>query len=564
MKKFFLFFSLFFATNVVDAQNLILKVDNASPTAGEIIEVTIESSLNNNFQFKMPNDFVSGSVLNGMTRKITNFNNSTVYYRIENGYFKKEGTYTIGPAKVQSGNKIYSSNKIVIEVKGASQSSSNKKASNSSKNLSDKIAFGLIETNKNSVYVGEPVKINARVYAQFEPKSFEDYREYVSKGLPDKHKIPNPEITNVEVKNYQNKRFYSFSYDESICFPAEAGTFTIQPFELTLGNFFDQEKVVSETASIVVKPLPGDKPISFNGSVGKISMERILKKTPKKQGDVALISIVFSGYGNLHSIDIPELNLPSGIQLYGDPSVKEDFQFTSKGVEGKLTIEYNLQMLDPGMLKIPEYIFSFFDIETEKYVILKADSIQFAIERTPGFNREKAMEEANKRLASKKAKKESSDSWLTRNILWLMSGIGFTILIALLFLLLRKRDKKEEVVIQNSVEKSELESPSITHDLPIYAVNIDSLKSISDNPQSYISALSVEMDKWLNAAFESSNQYLSRVEKIEQLANSSEWKNKIHLVKAIYQKIDEVRYGLPADTYFCQQVQSKVEELFKS
>jgi len=566
--------SIFFALillsfNGISQNNVLnLSVSNSNPEVGESIEISIKSSLNSPIQLDLPPDFAPGGTMTGLSQQITNSTRSTIYYKTELGSFKRPGEYTIGPAKIRSGNKIYTSNKLTIQVSSVGKSGSTSQSSTSSKSLSERVAFGLIETNKNSVYIGEPVQINARVYAQFEPKSFEDYKEYVSKGLPDKQKVPNPDITNVEMKNYQNKRFYSFSYDKSICFPTEIGTFTIQPFQMTLGNFFDQEKIVSESGAINVKPLPGEKPASFTGTVGKVKMERIVKKGAKKQGDVAIVSFVFTGTGNIHSIEIPDLKLPPSIQLYGDPEIKEDFEFTESGAEGKLTIDYNLQMLDPGKLLIPTFEFSYFDLETEKYISSFADSIYFEVAETPGFDRKKAQEEANKRLTSKKNKKENQESFWSAKTLVATTGIGLLTLFGIMFLFLRKRKsiKGNESKAENLEEEKSALHEEIVPFIPIKNAKFDllDLETKLNSPSEYIKSLSEKMDSWLNELTNTNGTVQrSRMEKLNILAQDPSWGKHMEEIKTVFQKIDEARYGLPVDTYYCQQIQEKLVDIFR-
>ena len=572
MKNITLFIGFLLTCFLLNAQQLVLSVsvDNSAPKVGEMIEVIVKTTINGNIQISYPSEFISGGgVMNGMSRQISNSGYSTIYYRSENGAFQKEGEFTIGPATIRKGNKSYTSNKVVVKVKNIPQAT-NSANPLMSKSLANKPAFGLIETNKSSVYVGEPVSITARVFAQFEPKKFEDYREYTSKGLPDKHKIPNPEITNVELKNFQNKRYYSFSYDKSISFPAQAGTFSIQPFQLTLGHFFDQERITSEPASITVKSLPSDAPVTFRGTVGKIIVERSVIKNAEKQGDVATISITFSGYGNLHSIEIPDLKLPSSMQLYGDPKIEEDFQFSEKGAEGKLTIEYNIQLLDPGNLMIPNFMFSYFDLETEKYIELALDSIFFNIERTPGFNRTKAKEDATLRLASKKINQENEKQFLSPRKILVMGGIASAILALVFFVF--KRSKKSKTNIQSEEIFSEISQSNTTEtltekqvELPVFEIKLDSLATIINEPEEYINSVCLALDNWMESKLDQREvKSLSRLEKISRLENQSNTEDKIKIVRSIFAKIDEARYGLKIDSFGCQQIQLKLEDLLNN
>ncbi len=574
MKKISLVSLFFLLGMILHAQQIMLtvSVDNSSPTVGEMIEVIVKTNINGNIQIAYPREFITGGgVMNGMSRQITNSSYTTIYYRSENGSFQKEGEFTIGPATIRKGNKSYTSNKILVKVKNANSSSSSSTLSQSlpSKSMANKSAFGLIETNKSSVYIGEPISITARVFAQFEPKTFENYREYTSKGLPDKHKIPNPEVTNVELKTFQNKKYYSFSYDKSISFPAEAGTFSVQPFQLTLGHFFDQERINSEPTSITVKPLPSGSPASFKGSVGKMNVERLIRKTASKQGDVAIVSFVFSGYGNLHSIEIPDLQLPSSIQLYGDPMIKEEFEFTEKGAEGKLIIDYNIQFLDPGNLKIPHFDFSFFDLETEKFVEIQLDSIVFSVDRTPGFNKAKAKEQASLKLASKKILQESNSSFFTPKSMLIMGGIGFSLL-AMLFIIFKRKKKKEPTkdLIENAREgipHAEYScKESIVQKRDTFNLDLQVLASKMNDSEDYIQLVCESLDNWLEGQLTfSETKSLTRFEKINQLESIKGMEQKSKLVRDIFAKIDEARYGLKIDSFGCQQIQMKLEDLIK-
>lgn len=538
-----------------------LSVNNSTPGVRDVIEFTIQSNVKGAVELQLPRDFMSASVITGMTRQSSNNKNSTVFYKKEQGFFSNEGQYTIGPAKIKVGNNTYISNKIVVSV---AASNANAKSNVSSNNLSDRTVFGLIEINKTSVYVGEPILVNSRAYSQFEPKSFVDYREYISKGIADKHKLPNPDITNVEVKKYQNKRYYSFIYDKSICFPNTAGTFTIEPFQLTLGNIFYQERIISETAAILVKELPSDRPVSFSGSVGKMKLERVLKKNAKKQGDVAIVSFEFSGYGNLHSIQLPELKLPIGVQLYGDPTIREDFQFTEKGADGKLIIDYNIQMLDPGKQIIPEFEFSFFDLETEKYVTLKVDSILFSVENTPGFDKIKAQNEALKRLTKKKNNQEIENSWINGSIkLIVILLLIITILIFVIFLF-RKKNRSEADTNNKVILKEEIVDRTQKNSInKIYQIDLQGIEMLVNSPTDYIIKLELEMNNWI-ASHISEDKQLSRLENVNYISKKIDMKDKMALINEILHNIDEAKYGLIVDENYCEKIQEKLNMLFKN
>jgi hypothetical protein len=57
---------------------------------------------------------------------------------------------------------------------------------------------------------------------------------------------------------------------------------------------------------------------------------------------------------------------------------------------------------------------------------------------------------------------------------------------------------------------------------------------------------------------------LSRLEKISRLEVQQNAEDKIKIVRSIFAKIDEARYGLKIDSFGCQQIQLKLEDLVKN
>ena len=61
----------------------------------------------------------------------------------------------------------------------------------------------------------------------------------------------------------------------------------------------------------------------------------------------------------------------------------------------------------------------------------------------------------------------------------------------------------------------------------------------------------------------SETKSLTRFEKINQLESMKGMEQKSKLVREIFAKIDEARYGLKIDSFGCQQIQMKLEDLIK-
>lgn len=347
---------------------VILEVEPKEAEVGEILTITIKSNVQGEIDIDFPSGFVHGyNVMNGMEQEIDYSTGKVVsfYYLSQTGAMPKAGTFKIGPAYVKKGNKVYRSNVVNITINKENTASYGDDLS--SKQLRQP-AFGIIEKSKSVIYEGEPLILNAKVYAQFNASHLENYQEYTMDGVLDKHDISNVSRIMVEEEKIKRKTFYTFVYDKKVVFPTGTGTMTIDPFKLILRRGFESLPLTSSSTTVEVKPLPGNVPKDFIGAVGQFEISREIKTSEFKQGDVFTMVVEVSGHGNLQNILEPKLNLPRGFVVYGDPIVKEDFVYGSRGAEGKITYEYNIQITRYGNLTLPETMISYFDPTKEKYV----------------------------------------------------------------------------------------------------------------------------------------------------------------------------------------------------
>jgi hypothetical protein len=262
--------------------------------------------------------------------------------------------------------------------------------------------------------------------------------------------------------------------------------------------------------------------------------------------------------------------LPSSLQLYGDPIIQEEFEFSEKGAVGKLVIDYNIQLLDPGNLILPQFDFSYFDLESLKYVELQVDSIVFNVERTPGFNKAKAKEQASLRLASKKIIPENENGIMAIKSIFLIGGIGFSLL-ALIFVLFKRKNKKNEKgsgekrTSGNKDSKLAIAEKEITHNPSSFVIDLNDLTAKMNDPDQYIEAVTSALDNWIESQLHIEvNNSLSRLEKMNRLESISGIEVNLKRVREIFAKIDEARYGLKIDSFGCHQIQLKIEDLVKN
>lgn len=348
-----------------------LSIEPKSADVGEIITITVRSNVQGEVEVdNLPSSFVHGyDVMNGMEQEMDHNTGDiiTYYYLAQTGAFGKAGKYTIGPAFVKKGNKTYSSNKVTISIGDKTQMSSSTVTADQ---LRDP-AFGVIQTNKSTIYEGEPILVSAKVYANFNPSHLDGYRGYEMTGAVDENAVGNPSRIVVEPERFKGKQMYAFEYDKNIIFPTGTGTVRITPYTMNLYKGHKSFTFTSNHKTINIQPLPANPPKDFIGGVGDFSVSRTIDVTDVKQGDVFKLIITISGIGNIQNILEPTPKLPKGFIVYGDPIVSENFSYCSHGAEGKMVFEYNIQANVAGEVNIPATSISYFDLSSEKYITSK-------------------------------------------------------------------------------------------------------------------------------------------------------------------------------------------------
>jgi len=448
-----------------------LSVSTEEVSVGEQLMFTAKSNLGGNIAIEFPSDFEKGySMINGMKQEIdyTSGRFVSLYYVSKDGTFEKPGVYTVGPAVISRGGKTYKSNLITIRVvKGNSQSSQGSNTVNPSVSNQKSPAFGVIKLSKQKVYEGEPLTATAHIYARFHPTHLENYAPFEMKDVMDAHALNSKSQINLEQKVYNGEQFFTFSLDPKLVFPVKKGPHTIKPFSLDLKNGIRGFNFKSNTPTYEVIPLPSNAPLSFKGGVGTYSVTRYLEGNKFKQGDVVVLKVEVKGGANIHLLQEPALNLPPSIQVYGDPIIKENYQFGNRGAEGTITYTYNVQLLDSGKLIIPPMKYSYFSLNKEEYITLENPTIDVDVKGDPNFalmtdlfTTDSIDNGGNEVLVDNTIvhKKEKR----LDPTLFIVGGLALFSII-LLLLLIRKNNKKDQVKQEEEILKEDLKEEVIPY-----------------------------------------------------------------------------------------------------
>ena len=417
MRSLFVFVLFFFACRVFP-QSLTATVSNNPVGLQDRFQVTFTFSgtdINNIKNFSAPsfNNFLTLSGPNQSTS--IQFINGSQSASISFSYYlqpKSIGKFTIGSASIDYKATQYKSDPITVEVvKGSSspqQQTQNKQQQQdnlaTNKEIGDNLFIKAV-ADKQKIYLGEQVIVTYKLYtrvniaAQMSISKLPQYQGFWAEELETSPTI----MFTTEVVD--GKQFRVGVLKKAALFPSQTGELKVSPFELNVpvqirkkrksnGNFFDDffndpffdtgqtvdYTAKSNTIKLKVLPLPSSNvPQSFNGAVGNFQMNSHLDKSETKTNEPVSIKLDISGTGNIKLLNVPEINLPTGMEKY-DPQVKEDI--TRKNtVSGKKEIEYLIVPRIAGTKTIPPIEFSYFDPQKKSYETLSTPEYKIKIDQ---------------------------------------------------------------------------------------------------------------------------------------------------------------------------------------
>ncbi|MEO6914504.1 MAG: BatD family protein, partial [Chitinophagaceae bacterium] len=245
-----------------------------------------------------------------------------------------------------------------------------------------------------------------------------------------------PEVSRPTIQTIGGKSYNVHLIRQSQLFPLQAGTFTIDPVELdntvrfvraasgkagprtSVQQLMDDmmnDGLTGETEEhnftlsskpivITVKPLPlENRPVGFNGAVGKFTATTVWKSRTVAAGDAFEMELTIKGEGNFSVINPPAVALPSSIDSY-DPAIKEDVDKTHYPLSGSKTFSYTFLPRDTGHFTIPGLDFSYFDPSDQQYKTVSSEDV--VINVTKGSKKS-----IFKRSPANASVNETSDAW---------------------------------------------------------------------------------------------------------------------------------------------------------
>ncbi len=385
-----LLYSLFLLciVSTVHAQDetISIEVSSTNIEKGDLLTVLVKTTAQGDLNYDFPDEYKPyGVPSSGMSSKIKVINGKSIvekYSYLEfKGVFSKTGSYKIGPFELQTPSGTITSNSVTVEVVKAI----NMISADPKDNLNQAI-FGIIQQSKEEVYIGEPIIVEAKVYAQIDVLQVDDYTPFTYQGPAQKVDVSKQIETKRKFEEIAGRRVSTFEMGRMVYYPELDGTFEISPFEMLLlyndprSLFPERAKIRSNESTIRVKPLPDNAPIAFNGVVGDFSVHAYTDRDKVDQGKVIAYTIEIEGKGNVENIDIPKIQFPSGAMLYGDPEVEDSIFISSSGLHGVKRVTYFLQLNKAKDVTLPSFEFAYFSPENEQYEVVTIKEIPIQVE----------------------------------------------------------------------------------------------------------------------------------------------------------------------------------------
>lgn len=420
MKKFIIL--IFLVPVIAISQNFRANVDKTVLELGDRLTVTYTiDSEGSNFRapkfsdFKLlmgPSQSQNIQIINGKVSRSLSF--SFVVEAI------KEGKFTIPSATITSDGKELSSNTVQVQVLPPSQAKLErmKKEKEQEQNTQNQ-AINLINDNlkievqvdKTSAYIGEPIVATYKILMHPQLAVL----QLTPEKTPQLNGFWNQEIDigkiEYNLQNINNKTYQVAVIKKVILFPQQSGKLTIDsyefnttvrlqiqgqrkqrndPFDQFFDSFFDDffnrsykdfnTIVKSPSITINVRELPKDPPLSFTNAVGKFNINSWLDKSTTKTGEAVTYKVKLEGKGNFKLISPPNLSLPSNIETY-EPKLSDNTRITGSNIEGNTTYEYVLIPQTPGEYKIPALEFTYFDLDSKKYITQTTQELTLKVEQ---------------------------------------------------------------------------------------------------------------------------------------------------------------------------------------
>lgn len=354
------------STMVFAQAEATVVVDRNPVEAGKAFRITFEFK-GVNVQFKTPPKIQGLRYLSGPSTS-----SST---QIINGAMTSKRGYTYSAVVTQPGTLSipafsFNTNKGRLRSKAI-----NLKVVKQGSNAGQSVAQfeAVIETDKKKVHLGEPVRVQYRIYNRLDAVDVRNYSFPELSGVwKENVEGEDPRWENTIV---DGKRIQVATVRTDILYPTRTGKLDISGFNVEAQmrvSFFNTRPLSSDArpVSIEVLPLPTPTPASSLGTFRKLTATWKADGQVKPKANEAInLTLEFKGNGNLGLIGAPEITWPKDLEVF-DPEIQDRITKDFQGQRGRRTLTYLVIPRAEGTYEIALPELSYFDHGLDRFVTL--------------------------------------------------------------------------------------------------------------------------------------------------------------------------------------------------
>ena len=323
------------------------------------------------------------SIINGQMQRTTSISYTYILAP------KKTGTFTISPGSITVDGKKYASNAVTIKVVAGNGNQSTAQTNTTVQGITDKDVFVRLQTNKRSVYKGEPIVTTIKLYTRVQLQQLNDYKIPQFDGFwKEEIKSKDGNTVHWQRENVNGVIYNSAIISQFVLVPQKAGKLTIDPVGMEVialqevqrhnghrGMFNDPffDDFFSQSNYQQVKKTLKSTPVKINvknipdeaQAVGDIKLSSNISKTEVKANESISLKITVSGEANLNMIEPFKINFPSDFEAY-NPKTTQNIKVTTAGISGTKTFEYLIIPRHEGKYSIPPVSIECFNPSTGK------------------------------------------------------------------------------------------------------------------------------------------------------------------------------------------------------
>ena len=385
-----LFILMLFVTSLGFAQTTF-EAKVSKTKLGQNERLRIDFKMNKDGDNFNPPDFANFDVIGGPNTSVSNsWMNGVRSYAKTYSYFlspKRQGTLKIGEATIEIEGEIYRTNSVNVLVTAPVQRPND--PYNTEAVASENIHL-VAEVSNPNPYLNQAMTVVYKLYVSINT-GVKNWRELDNPKYND-FWSQNIEIKGLQVQNgtYKGEDYRYVVLRKTVLYPQKTGKLDIEPLRLDVTvevptnrrDIFGGRHVatVNRTISagnrtINVKALPEDgKPDDFSGAVGDFKFNVITSKSQLNASESLDAKVEVTGSGNMKLFQLPELNLPSSLEVY-EPERNENVRTDLGGMRGSISDNYTIVPQYKGKYPIPSISFSFFDLKTETYKRISSGEI---------------------------------------------------------------------------------------------------------------------------------------------------------------------------------------------